>query len=278
MPSVSLYNPSTDIPDLSGKVILITGGTTGLGAKTILQLASHLSERILFTGRNASAASNVIASAKAINANLSISFIFCDFTSFVSVKDAALRVPSSNYHLDVLMCNAGVMALPKAVTKEGYELQMGVNHLAHALFIKTLLPLLLSTAKLGNDIRAMGAYKRYGRSKLANILYTQQLAIRYPSITSISIHPGVINTGLITGGGMTWFNKLFIDVFTIGMHLSVEGGAKIQLWAAMARKEELVNGGFYEPVGEVGRTTEQSRDERLAERLWEWTERELAGY
>ncbi|KAF2191683.1 oxidoreductase [Zopfia rhizophila CBS 207.26] len=285
--NLSSFNPSTDIPDLSGKVILITGGTAGLGTETILQLSKHNPSRILFTGRNTTAANKVIETTKAINANLDIRFIPCDFTPLKSVQEAGKHVVATNERLDILMCNAGVMAVPKVVTKDGYEVQFGINHVAHASLIKTLLPLLLeagqkpdsdvrivSNSSLGftfattidfdklhseNDLGALGAFKRYGQSKLANILYTRQLAKHYPSITSVAIHPGIITTGLMTG--MSSFNKHFVDVTTIGRRIDIEDGAKNQLWCATMGKEGLRNGGFYEPVGrwEGGRTRRRMR-------------------
>ena len=297
------YIPSQDIPSLTNKVLLITGGTAGLGHQTILTLAPHNPSRILFTGRNTSAAKSVIESTKALNPKIDISFIQCDFTSLPSVKSAAQKVLAENDRLDILMCNAGVMAIPKGLTKDGYENQMGTNHLAHAMLIKTLLPLLLTTSKLpGSDVRIisstslgfqfartisfpelkterdmffLGAFQRYGESKLANILYAQQLAKRYPGITSVAVHPGIVHTGLVTG--LKWGLRWFTYLTTIGRTIGLEDGVKNQVWAATVPKEKgmLENGGFYIPVGQVGPVTRASGDKELAEKLWEWTEGEL---
>ncbi|KAF2469628.1 oxidoreductase [Lindgomyces ingoldianus] len=298
------FNPARDIPSLSGKVILVTGGTAGLGTETIFQLSKHTPQRILFTGRNAASAEKVIQSAKEANANLDIAFVQCDFNSLKSVHDAGKHVLSTNTRLDILMCNAGIMAVPKALTSDGYEVQFGVNHLAHALLIKTLLPLLLRTSELPSadvriisssslgfafatsivfdklrtehDMAVLGAFRRYGDSKLANVLYAQQLAVHYPQITSVSIHPGVIRTGLIDT--LSTFNKCFCELATVGQKISIQDGAKNQLWAATCKKEKIQNGVFYEPVGKVGRTTSASKDAKLAAKLWEWTEGELKAF
>ncbi|KAF2241544.1 dehydrogenase with different specificitie [Trematosphaeria pertusa] len=295
------FNPDSDIPDLSEKVILITGGTAGLGTETILQLAKHNPARIIFTGRNAAAAEAVIQSVKSTPSKTELTFIPCDFTSLDNVRDAGKEILARNTRLDILVCNAGVMALPKGLTKDGYEIQFGINHIAHALLIQTVLPLLLQTAnepnadvriislsslgftlattidfpllKIEHDMGALGALKRYGQTKLANLLYAQQLAKRYPQITSVAVHPGVVNTEL--GRGLSAFYKYFVQIFTVGQMISVQDGAKNQLWAATTDKAQLVSGAFYEPVGSKGRSTKASQDEELADRLWEWTEEQV---
>jgi NAD(P)-dependent dehydrogenase (short-subunit alcohol dehydrogenase family) len=300
--TLSEYDPKTAIPSLSGKVILITGGTAGLGTECILKLLEHHPQVILFTGRNSSSADKVIKAAKNVSSTTQVQFVQCDFTSLHSVKGAAQKILATTSRLDTLICNAGVMAIPKDVTQDGYEIQFGINHLAHAMLIKHLLPLLLSTAKtddvrivtltsLGfkfattipfdklrteNDSFVLGAFRRYGDSKLANILYTQQLAKRYPEILSVVVHPGVVETGLVSG--LSGFNRYFTYATTIGMRVSVQDGVKNQLWAATGNREEIVNGGFYEPVGKVGGTTKASRDEKLAEKLWDWTQEELSKF
>ncbi|ORX92059.1 dehydrogenase with different specificitie [Clohesyomyces aquaticus] len=303
-PSTISFDPATDIPDLSNKVLLITGGTAGLGTETILQLSKHNPARILFTGRNTTAAENVIKSIRATNTKAELKFIQCDFSSLQSVYSAAKGILDGNTRLDILICNAGIMAMPKGLTADGYEIQFGVNHLAHALLIKTLLPLLLSTSTLADadvrivsttslgagfastisfdklrtehDMSILGPWRRYGESKLANILYVQQLAKRYPVITSTAVHPGVIYTGLVDG--LSTGNRWFVYATTVGSSVTLEEGAKNQVWAATGRKGDVVSGRFYEPVGKVGRVFKGVKVVGLAGRLWEWTEGELKGF
>ena len=277
-------------------------GTAGLGTETIVQLSKHGPQRILFTGRNQKAADSVIQTVKAAAPNVEVSFIACDFTSLDSVKNAGHQIVSSVSRLDLLFCNAGVMAVPKGTTKDGYEIQFGINHLAHALLVKLLLPVLMrTTEESGSDVRiifntsvgfafastidfpklrteqemgALGAFKRYGQSKLANILYARQLAEHYPAITTLSVHPGVVNTGLVSG--LSTFNRHFVNVTTVGRQVTVAEGAKNQLWAATTKKNNIVNGMFYEPVGKVGQTTAASKNNKLAAELWTWTEEQIS--
>ena len=302
-PSIRSFNPVTFIPSLTGKTILVTGGTSGLGTQTLLDLTHHSPSRLIFTGRNSTSADAVIQKIKSINANQDVVFAQCDFTSLASVSETAKKIRAENDRLDVIFCNAGIMAKPKGVTKDGYEVQFGVNHVAHACLIRILLPLLEATTKFPNtevrvvstsslgfmfadtipferlreedgmDMGFMGKWKRYGFSKLANQLYASELAKHHPQITSISVHPGVIHTGLVDGIGL--WNYIFIQLTTWWKQWSVEDGVKSQIWAAFVEKEKLENGAFYEPVGVEGRTTEASKDTKLASRLWEWTEKEI---
>jgi NAD(P)-dependent dehydrogenase (short-subunit alcohol dehydrogenase family) len=208
------------------------------------------------------------------------------------------------------MCNAGIMATPSSLSTNGYEIQFATNHLGHALLIKLLLPTLLSTAsKPNSDVRIInlssvaytnappagiefsklktpganfGAFYApnkwicYGQSKLANLLYPIELAARYPSITSVAVHPGFVKTALHVHEN---FMDRQIVNFLADKWLDEEQGAYTQTWAATTPKEGLKNGAYYEPVG-VKRVpvTKKGKDEGLARRLWEWTEGELESW
>lgn len=193
------------------------------------------------------------------------------------------------------------MAVPPGLTKDGYEIQFGTNHLGHALLIRKLLPVLERTAEAG-DVRVillsslgykfareisfdtmrsvqeglLGPWIRYGQSKLANLLYARELARRYPVLTSISVTPGVVNTGLV--GNLGWFNRAFVWTTNLGHLMKAEEGAYNQLWAASVPKEGLQNGSFYEPVGVTSKLDKAAKDEVLAKKLWEWTDEAIKAY
>ncbi|KAL4916490.1 retinol dehydrogenase 11 [Aspergillus aurantiobrunneus] len=304
------FNPATDIPSLSGKVILITGGTAGLGAETAKQLAKASPAHIYISGRKAAAADKLIQQIQQASGGgdtaTPVTFLPCDLASLSSVKQAAETVLAQESRLDILMCNAGIMATPPGLTTDGYEIQFGTNHLGHALLIRKLLPLLEETAASGADVRviqltslgfkmhpgagivfdkvrttqefsAFGGWIRYGQSKLANLLYASELARRHPALTSISLTPGVVNTGLVENLGR--FNRAFVWATNFGNLMGPEEGAHNQLWAATTAKTNLVNGRFYEPVGVLsGKLDKAAKDEALARRLWEWTEEALKEY
>lgn len=235
-------------------------------------------------------------------------FIQCDLASLESVQKAAKQFLSEFDRLDVLMCNAGIMALPPGVTKDGYEIQFGTNHLGHALLIKLFLPILEKTAdQTDSDVRIINmssiGYKqapksgidfatlkspqptlgsvppghkwsRYGQSKLANLLYAKELAHRYPKITSVAIHPGYIRTDLFAN--VSILTRLPVEIMVGNNWTPVEQGPYSQTWAATTAKQNLQSGTYYEPIGKKTKpTTKQANDDKLAGDLWEWTQKEL---
>lgn len=285
-------------------------GTTGLGASAISFIAAQTPAHIFFSGRNQKRASEVISRVQQTSPSTKLTFLECDLSSLASVKAAAQEFLSKSERLDVLMCNAGVMAPPAAQTKDGYEIQFATNHLGHALLTKLLLPTILSTAqqtesyvrivnlssvaytnappqgiqfdKLKTPNASYGPFYApnkwacYGQSKLANLLYPIELAARYPSITSVAVHPGFIKTALHNNN--TWVDKQIIN-FLADKWLDEEQGAYNQTWAATTKKEDLVSGAYYEPVGKkVVPESKAGRDRKLARELWEWTERELESW
>ncbi|KAI0377724.1 NAD(P)-binding protein [Hypomontagnella monticulosa] len=292
------YSPD-EIPDLSEKVIFITGGTSGIGKETIFFLAAHNPARIYFTGRNETAAAEVIAAAKAKSPNTEIIFIKCDLNWARNKIRQALVDGFKSDRLDIFIANAGIMATPPGLTEEGFEVQWGSNFLGHAVMEQLLRPILLRTAESGRDVRhvevssnahsfapkggiqfeqlreaaAVGEFARYGQSKLAQILYCQALARRYPQITSIPVHPGVGKTGLMTHAKAGWA-RAAINV-TGFLIKSAEECAYNSLWAATAPLQTIQNGQYYEPVGKKTSGSKLAGDEALAEKLWEWTANEL---
>ncbi|EKV04595.1 Oxidoreductase, short-chain dehydrogenase/reductase family [Penicillium digitatum] len=303
MPTIT-YNPDS-MPDLSGKVILITGGTGGLGAESALRLAQKSPAHIYISGRKAANADKVIQQIRKAGSKTPVTFLPCDLASLVSVKQAAESFLALESRLDILMCNAGIMATPPGLTADGYEIQFGTNHLGHALLIRKLLPLLETSAEAADvriilltslgfkmhpsggivfdavrtkqEFSAFGGWIRYGQSKLANLLYARELARRYPAMTSVSVTPGVVNTGLVENLGR--FNRAFVWITNLGQLLKPEEGAYNQLWASTVAKATLQNGQFYEPVGVLSTKLDKaSQDAALAKRLWEWTEEALQAY
>jgi retinol dehydrogenase-12 len=225
-----------------------------------------------------------------------------DLSSLASVKDAADVVNTTTDRLDILINNAGIMATPPGTTKEGYEIQFGTNHVGHALLTKLLLPKLEATAEnLGADVRiislssvghqfapkggllldkvhsetsSISTVARYGQSKLANILYSNELAKRYPKIRCISVHPGSVNTGLKRGVQSSWpWLSPIVPVVTALFTTSVQQGTLSQLWAATSKDAQT--GKYYVPVGKESAGSAYAQDKELGEKLWKWTEGEM---
>ncbi|KAK9234460.1 hypothetical protein V1525DRAFT_413018 [Lipomyces kononenkoae] len=301
------FNPIADIPDLRGKTIFITGGTAGLGRESVIAIAKHNPDNVYFSGRNSKRAADVVSECKSAGSDSNVTFIECNLASLASIEKAAKQFISNSQRLDLLICNAGVMALPPGLTEDGYEVQFGINHLGHALLVKLLLPTLLRTADIAdsdvrviflasngyrahprggvvfNDLRTAqafglwGEFLRYAQSKLANILYARELARRYPNVTTVSVHPGVFGTGLIQNLSIS--KKVMVYLVNLGrVNPTVADGTSSQLWAAMVEKSKITNGAYYEPVGILGRLDRESKNDKLAGELWEWTQKELERY
>lgn len=218
------------------------------------------------------------------------------------LEKAAATFTAEADRLDILMLNAGIMAHPPGLTNEGYELQFGSNFLGHALLTKLLLPVLEETARKPNaDVRIialsshghiyapnpdgilfstlqtpaneLGAYTRYGQSKIAAILWARQMAKEYPDLTFASIDPGIVNTGLMESATAT---PAAIRIVTklMGRFLKTpEQGVRNQLWASVGA--DVKSGLYYESVGIAGVETDIAKDDLLAKKLLEWTEEQL---
>ncbi|KAI4250854.1 MAG: hypothetical protein LQ352_005210 [Teloschistes flavicans] len=208
------FDPVKDIPDLSEKVIFITGGTSEIGKASILALAAHNPAHIYFTGHNISSGHAVITEAHELlhsSACPPLTFIRCDLSSQRHTIRAALADKFHSDRLDIFIANAGVMAIPDGLTAEGFEIQFGTNYLGHAILLQLLQPLMLRTArdssseKGANDVRFVAVssfghtmapsqgieferlktpdagtkWQRYGQSKLADILFAVGMTKRY---------------------------------------------------------------------------------------------------
>ncbi|QGA19793.1 hypothetical protein EYB26_007487 [Talaromyces marneffei] len=314
MPNLEKYvnfNPEKEIPELDGKVIFITGGTSGLGRASVASLAKRNPAHIYFTGRNNKAAQELIHEVHTEKPSVKLTFVKMDMTSLVSVKEACKEFVHDR--LDILMCNAGVMFIPAGVSKDGFELHFAINHLAHAMIIQELMPVLQKSASQpSSDVRVlcltstawmshpsdgitfstlrtpqrgfMGSYFRYGQSKLANIVYAAELARQYPdtNIRFISVHPGAVNTHLTTS--IPWNLRLFTVVFLwfLGVTFMDEDQGRLsQLWAAAgAKRDELEDGGFYMPVGRLSndRLDKTAKSLELSKKLWTFTQDVLSKF
>jgi NAD(P)-dependent dehydrogenase (short-subunit alcohol dehydrogenase family) len=306
------------IPDLSGKVIIITGANGGLGYESLLHLAPHHPSKIYLCARSQAkydTAMKGITVAVPEAADF-VRYLELDLTSLASVRQAAQTFLKENDRLDILMNNAGVMALSPGLTKEGYEVQFGTNHVGHFLFTKELLPVLQSTAAepqsdvriinltseghrlaprgvgfdpaaCTTDMKDYSTWTRYGQSKLANILFSNELARRYPDITSVSIHPGPVVTNLPSSfiSNHPWITMM-VRPFTGLFMATAPEGALNQTWACVApvkgkpgigggSEKELQRGGYYVPVTKVGSSTKFTKDQELGKKLWEWSEKEV---
>lgn len=269
-------------------------------------MAKHNPAQIFLAARSKDRADAAIADIKDKVPNAAIKFLELDLTDFASIKKAADEVTKSTDRLDVLMNNAGIMATPPGLTKDGYELQFGTNHMGHALLTKLLLPVLQKTAKdqgearivnlssaghmwpakdgvcleeCKTDMQSTSSFARYGQSKLANILYTKGLAKHYPDIKSMAVHPGGVNTELQRGPAATWpWVATPMRVLSGILMVTAADGALTQLFAATSK--DAKTGTYYVPTAKENAGSGYARDEKLIDALWDYTQKELeaAGY
>ncbi|MFI6100322.1 oxidoreductase [Lentzea sp. NPDC051213] len=278
-----------DIPDQTGRTVLVTGANSGLGLRTAQVLAARGAHVIMgcrSTERGEAARRTVTGSAEVLE---------LDLADLGSVRAAAEKVGP----LDVLINNAGIMAVPLGTTVDGFERQFGTNHLGHAALTWLLLPALkqrpgarvVTVASLAHQYgridfddpnyeRRSYSYRgSYGQSKLANILFARELERRSPDVTSIAAHPGLTVTEL-TNNTADAHKSFLLRIGGRISHLasqSVEMGALPQLYAATS--PEARGGQYYGPDGfngmrghpAVARMTSAARDDLAATRLWDLT-------
>jgi len=285
-----------EIPDLGGQVAVVTGANSGLGYETALELARHGAHVVMACrdeGRGTTAREQVRAQAPSASLELSL----LDLADLTSVRKFAEAFLGERGRLDVLVNNAGVMALPeRRLTAEGFEMQLGTNHLGHFALTGLLLPALLArpgarvvsvtsfahkTGKIRfDDLQAERRYRKwraYGQSKLANVLFTFELARRAqdadaPVVTAVA-HPGFAATHL---QDQTSFSGARVFAQSAAM------GALPILFAAT--EPDVVGGEFFGPRGfmqQRGHPTRvkaarAARDPETARRLWAVSE-ELTG-
>lgn len=272
--------------------ILITGGNAGIGKATATALAKK-GAKIIIACRNESKAKQAVAEIKSASKNEEIYSLTCDLASFESVKNCAENYRAQFGQLDILINNAGLVTDKLQFTKDGFELQIGVNHLGHFLLTNRLVDLLekateprivnvSSKAHYSGKIRfdsfkgELGAAKykgmlAYAQSKLANILFTKELARRYPNICSHSLHPGVVGTEIAGKNDNKTSWRFLWKIFSPFM-LSPNKGAKTSIFLATSPAVLKTNGKYFDKQKEV-EPTPLANDVDLAKELWEVSEK-----
>ena len=296
-----------DIPDLRGRVALVTGANSGLGLETTRALATHGAHVIMAT-RNLDKGRRAEAEIKQTVPGASIELVSLDLASLASVRELAASVSQTYDRLDLLFNNAGIMAIPQQETQDGFEMQLGTNHLGHFALTGLLLSKLVATpgsrvvtttsiARAAgrihfDDLQGQRSYSRwgaYGQSKRANILFAFELQTRFTaagvSTISVAAHPGGSNTNL-QGTSTTLSNsrieRFFFATFAQLMSQSALMGALPQLYAGtdshISGGELVGPGGFATLRGypKVDRNAGKEYDRSTAARLWEVSE-ELTG-
>jgi NAD(P)-dependent dehydrogenase (short-subunit alcohol dehydrogenase family) len=291
------------IPDQTGRIAVVTGANSGLGLSTARELAragAHVVLAVRNTEKGASAAREIEAAAP----GAAVEMEALDLGRLESVRGFAERFRAEREGLDLLVSNAGVMAPPRSETADGFELQIGTNHLGHFALTGLLLGAMEGRAdarvvtvssgahRMGriafDDLQGERRYNRwraYGQSKLANLLFTFELDRRLraagSTVQSVAAHPGYAATNLQSAAAPL-VDRLVMAVTNRVMAQSADMGALPTLYAAT--EPGLEGGTFIGPDGvaeqrghpKVVTANAAARDEATAARLWAVSE-ELTG-
>ncbi len=301
-PSSTLSKWTTaSLPDLSGRIAVVTGANSGLGLETARALAGA-GARVILACRDAGRGAGALDRIRDTHPDAEAEVRPLDLASLASIRDFAQRFADGYDRLDLLCNNAGVMALPQRETVDGFEMQLGTNHLGHFALTGLLLDRLRAAGAGARVVTVSSTMHRagridfddlqlrrryspwgaYGQSKLANLLFAYELGRRLDaagwSLVSLAAHPGYAATELQATGPrmsgsrgmerlMEWANRHFAQ--------SAEMGAWPTLRAATspdAKSGEYIGpGGFMEMWGEPVpvRSNRRSHDRDAARRLWD---------
>ena len=297
-----------NIPDQTDRIALVTGANSGLGYETSLALAQK-GATVVMACRNMDKGEDAKNSVLEHAPDAKVDLRKLDLSSLASVREFATGFKNDYDRLDMLINNAGLMALPRRETEDGFEMQFGVNHLGHFALTGLLLDRLLATenSRVVNvssgahkmhpqinfaDVMGEKEYKRwdaYGQSKFANILFTHELQRRFAaiSVTSMAVaaHPGLSTTNLqpttAQEGDASWLEGFFLKTLTPLMGQSPAQGALPQLRAATA--PDVSGAQYYGPKWLAIRGApvleephKNTRDSEMATKLWDMS-RELTG-
>jgi NAD(P)-dependent dehydrogenase (short-subunit alcohol dehydrogenase family) len=273
---------------MKGKTIVATGATSGIGEVAVLALAG-LGARIVFIARDEARAQATMRKLEAKAPGLGHRMLLADLSSMAETRKVGEAIAANEPRIDVLINNAGALFSHRQVTPEGLELTFALNHMAYFVLTEALCDRLIASAPARivstsssahqgasldfSDLQSAngyGGYKAYGRSKLANILFTRELARRLAGtgVTANCLHPGAVATrfGASSGG---WVGRL-LPVLRL-FFISPEQGADTIIYLASSPEVASTSGGYF-VKRKMTEPTAASQDDAAAKRLWEASE------
>ena len=270
---------------MRGKTVVITGATSGIGLEAAVALA-RMGAQVILVGRNAARTAAALARVREAAGSVPADSLLCDFSSQASIRKLAGELRGRCERIDVLINNVGGVSRERTLTTDGVETTFAVNHLGYFLLTNLLLDLLIKSAParivnlasvahyrgtmdLDDPGFGRGGYqimRAYSRSKLANVLFTRELARRLAGtgVTVNALHPGTVATN-IWSAAPGWTRPL-LAVFKLFMRSSREGGQRI-VYLASSPEVQNTTGAYFED----DRAKEPSRlaqSDDLAARLW----------
>ncbi len=289
-----------DIPDLGGLTAIITGANSGVGYESAIELARR-GATVILACRSASRGESALRRIKNDSPSASVELAQLDLGDLESVERFARQFCATHDKLDLLINNAGVMATPYRTTASGFESQFGTNHLGHFALTGKLMSLLInspgsrivSVSSLAHreesiDLEAIqftrenyNRWRAYGRSKLANLLFTYELHRRFERagirhVSSLAAHPGVSKTNIAQGLG--WIGTVSMQIAGLFFQSARMGALPI---LRAATDPNAASGEYYGPDRPNERrghpvtvtSSPESHDTEVARRLWEQSEK-----
>ncbi|MFC0332208.1 SDR family oxidoreductase [Paenibacillus sepulcri] len=274
------------------KVMIVTGANSGMGLATVVALARH-GIRVIMACRSRKRGEAALQDAVRQSGSQDIELMICDLGSAAGIREFTRAFLARYEQLDGLIHNAGVFPIRRETTADGFELGIGVNHLGHFLLAHLLLDALARAPQGRVVVVSSNAYKAghihwsdphltkgyvfwrsYAQSKLANILFTKELARRLKEtrVTANCLHPGAVATQIGVNRN-TGFGRRILAMMK-PFFLTPEKGAETAVYLATSDKVMSTSGEYYYRKKPV-RLTAKAADPEAAKRLWAWSEREL---
>ncbi|HLK40030.1 MAG TPA: SDR family oxidoreductase [Polyangiaceae bacterium] len=277
----------SDRPDLRGKTVLITGASAGIGLEASAEIAAMGAE-VVMVARDRTRGETALAEVRRRSGSGALSLHLCDFSSQPQIRALAAEVRAAHPRLHLLVNNAGGVSSDRRETPDGIEQTFAVNHLGPFLLTNLLLEVLVQSAparivnvastghyratldfdNLGYEKGGYFIMRAYARSKLANVIFTRDLARRLAGtgVTVTSLHPGAVATE-IWAGAPTWARPALAIAKHLFMISPAEGASRI-VYLATSPEVEGKSGGYYEKNVERA-PAKLAQDEAVAKRLWD---------
>jgi retinol dehydrogenase 12 len=272
--------------NMNGKICLVTGATNGIG-KAAAQALAQMGATVVIVGRDAQKAARVTADIKEVSGNQNVDYLIADLSSQQEILRLAGEFKNKYQHLHVLLNNAGGTFTTRLLSADGIEMTFALNHLAYFLLTNLLLDTLMASSpariiNVSSDAHSGGkiefgnlqseqnysSFGPYGNSKLANILFTTELAHRLEGtgVTVNALHPGLTSTGF--GSNNTGFFMKIMKVIIPLIGRTPERGAETSIYLASSPEVQSITGKYFVDC-KVTKPALQAEDRAVARKLWD---------
>ena len=277
---------------MQDKIVLVTGATAGIGKRTALELA-EMNAHVVIVGRNAEKTQAAAEELRRDSHNDKVDFLLADLSSMADVRRLAKEFAEKYPRLDVLVNNAGAINMKRELTVDGFERTFATNHLAYFLLANLLHDSLKKApaarvVNVSSDAHRTGrlklddlmaergytAWLQYGRTKLANIYFTRELARRWQAdgITVNCLHPGFVASEFLSKGGVWKLLKPLLYLFAV----DIPGGARTSVYLASSPAVAGVTGTYFHKCKEK-KPWRWAEDDDAAKQLWDASEKLVGG-